>query len=496
MKYKITRRLILYFTVTLLVFSSVIGAAFYGLFTTYTTKLYKDDLEKRAETIANTLSDYMSNEITTENDQRGKGQGQSQGYGNGYGTYLRFIGDIAMSEVWLLDENAQTISTGHEQASINYSELPENAGQLVEKVFKGETVIHESFSINTPSLTVGAPVRSANGEVVAALLLHTHMEEINEATAAGIKIMLICLGIALILSMGISAVLAKRFIRPLKKMEDTTTELANGNYQMKTNVKQKDEIGALAENIDLLALRLDGASKESERLEKMRDNFITNISHELRTPVTVMRGSIEALLDKVVVEPEQVEEYYKQMLGESIYLQRMVNDLLELTRLQNIDYKIEKTQLNLIDIVDDAVRSMRKIAKDKHVDIQYEKKSEQYLIDGDYSRLRQMFIIVLDNAIKFSQTGQKIKVRVIQREKELAIEMIDFGCGIPKAELEYIFKRFQKTTSEANKMGTGLGLSIAKEIAERHEAKIIVSSTENEKTMFCFLFNSKQTLSS
>ena len=269
-----------------------------------------------------------------------------------------------------------------------------------------------------------------------------------------------------------------------KKMKNSAILLAGGDYSVKTGVHNKDEFGELASAIDILSDRLDLANRESDNLMKLRRDFVANISHELRTPVTVIRGSLEALRDEVVVDPEQVKNYYGQMLSESIFLQRLVDDLLDLSRLQNTGFKMEMHELSLCDVLNDVVRSARNIALEKHIEIQYEQDSSPCVVAGDYGRIRQMLMIILDNAIKFSSEDSIVSISL--KNKEVSIR--DYGVGIPPEDLAYIFERFYKTKSEQNKNGTGLGLSIAKQIAERHNIKVSVNSNQLEGTEFRFQF--------
>jgi signal transduction histidine kinase len=156
-------------------------------------------------------------------------------------------------------------------------------------------------------------------------------------------------------------------------MEETTQQLADNHYEAHTGIVQNDEMGSLAANIDILAEKLAEAAQESAKLDKMRKDFITSISHELRTPVTVIRGSLEALNDHVVEDPAKIDEYYQQMLTESIHLERMINDLLELSRLQNPDYQMEMSSLNFVDVVENAIRSVRYIAREKGITLTFSK---------------------------------------------------------------------------------------------------------------------------
>ncbi len=198
----------------------------------------------------------------------------------------------------------------------------------------------------------------------------------------------------------------------------------------------------------------------------------------------MIRGSLEALCDEVVTDPEQVKNYHRQMLSESISLQRLVSDLLDLSRLQNADFKIEMQPLDLCEILRDAVRSAGHLARDKNVEIAQEYDVSTLTVTGDYGRLRQMFMIVLDNAVKFSPAGGKIHVAL----KNGTVSIRDRGKGIAQEDLPHIFDRFYRVKSEDNKNGSGLGLAIAREIADRHGVEVSVTSEPNEGTEFRFRF--------
>lgn len=479
MKSRITRKLMLYFTAALLLFAVAVGVVFIALFRTQTVESYKSDLEKRAVSIAGALSEYMGADSSGGRGMAGSGAG-------GLGAYLRLIDDIAMTDVWIVDEDLNLITnTQMSGKTYNYADLPEDADQVVQEVFRGNTTFSEGFSglLDAPTLTVGTPIE-VEGQIVGAVLLHSPVEGMDRAVTQGIGILAVSTAAALALSVILSVLLALTFTKPLEKMETSAQLLAQGDYTAKTGVRQKDEIGRLAEAIDSLSEKLEDARREGEKLDKLRRDFVANISHELKTPVTVLRGSLEALCDQVVTEPEQVKEYYRQMLRESLSLQRLVNDLLDLSKLQNADFKMELRELNLCDILNDAVRSARHLAKEKRVEILQDYDVPSFLFSGDYGRLRQMFLIVLDNAVKFSPDGGEILVLL----KDGTVSVGDKGTGISEEDLPYIFERFYKTKSEENKNGSGLGLAIARQIADRHGIQLSVSSRAGEGTTFRFQF--------
>lgn len=475
MKNKISFKLTVYFSVVLLLFSLIIGSVFMVLFRSHTMNIHKTDLEKRANKIAGTLSEFNIGGTIISGNKSG-----------GYGAYLNFLDDIAMADVWIVDENLELITSGQmTRKQFNYADLPDDAEMVVKEVFKGNITFSEGFSnlLDTPTLTVGTPIKSGDN-IVGALLLHSQVDGMTEAIKQGFGILIISLLIALFVAMLLSFFLAVTFTKPLNLMKNSALQLAGGDYSAKTGVLQKDEIGELAAAIDILSEKLDLASHESEHLLKLRRDFVANISHELRTPVTVIRGSLEALCDDVVTDPKQIKSYHQQMLNESIFLQRLVNDLLDLSRLQNTDFNIEMHELSLCNVINDVVRSAKQMAHLKNIEIELKQDTKECTINGDYGRLRQMILIILDNAIKFSPIDGVVSISL--EDKILSIS--DNGIGISKEDLPYIFERFYKVKLQENKDGTGLGLSIAKQIADRHNIKISVSSNLNEGAKFEFKF--------
>lgn len=407
---------------------------------------------------------------------------------------MRMIEDIAMGEVWIVDAKTGNIVQGRNEKGqpFSYLKLPPNAEATIKKAISGEATTTENFNdyLNENSITVAVPIK--NGEIIeGVVLLHSPVKYMSSALKSGIYTLVFSILAALILA-GISAVwLSISFTKPLNKIRNTTRELAKGNYEVTTQVNQSDEIGELAKSIDKLALQLDKSSKESERFEKMRQNFIANISHELRTPITVIRGSIEAICDGIIKDSGQLKNYNEQILSDSIHLQRLVNDLIDLTKLQNTDFSIDKSTINLFEIINDAVRSMKQISTKKGVKINFSAENaieeDKYLFVGDYQRIRQMIIIVLDNAIKFSNENQKVDILLKKENNKYEIKICDNGKGIDSKNIGEIFNRYHKSNTEENKNGMGLGLAIAKEIAIRHNIEIMVESEPYIKTVFTFL---------
>lgn len=473
-KNKITIKLSLYFSMILITFSIIIGSVFISVFRNYSLDLNRQELEKRASKIAETIPNFLENQ---------------KGSIKGFGMYLNVINEIEDNAIWIIDNDLNLITGGsqHSQHQFEYKDLPNNADQVINEVLENKTVFSEEFSLllDKPTLTVGVPIINESEKVLGVVLLHSAIIGVNASIWQGILILIFSILLALLLSTLLTIILSRYFTKPLVLMNNTAHKLIEHDYQVRNNLDQNDEIGQLANTLDVLASRLDTASKESQQLELMRQEFIANISHELKTPVTVMRGSLEALVDEVVSDPELIASYYKQMLNEAMFLERLIQDLLELSKLESLDFKIEKTEISISEVIDDVLRSAKNMANNKNISLKLRKHVDDIIIFADYERIRQMLLIIIDNAIKFSKP--KSEVEITLDKKQLSIK--DYGLGMSELEQAHIFERFYMSRSEKNKTGTGLGLSIAKNIAERHNIKLQVESVKNIGSSFIFIID-------
>ena len=483
MKNKILFRLISYFVTSFIIFALIIGVVFTASFSRYNTAVNIYELEKKAVSVANTLSEML--EVNVDGKAR---------HGTGYGAYLRFIEDISMNEVWVVDNNLEPIRCENEECSDNTDllnkELPVWVTGTVLKTIGEKTLISESNNTISavPFVITAVPIILTDGSVIGAALLLSYVSNANDATRNGVEILLISMAGAVLISVLVAIVLSTRFTNPLGKMKKAALQISGGDYTAKTGVKQLDEIGELASVMDDMSDKLAAAALEHMKLDKLRRDFVANISHELRTPVTVIRGSLEALCDGVVSDAGKVAEYHSQMLSESVYLERLVSDMLDLACLQNLDFAIEIEEVDLKVIMEDVIRGMRRIAEQKQINLVFYCDGNSFTTTGDYARLRQMMIIILDNAIKFSPEGGTVGIALFKSGAGTTVLVRDKGYGIPPDDLPNIFQRFHKHRSEENKTGTGLGLAIAKQIADRHMITVNVESKIGEGTEFTLLF--------
>lgn len=476
MKNKLTRKLILYFSVTLFFFSLVIGLAFSILFSKQTVTLHTEEMTRRAMVIADTLNDYFSE--TTKN-QKGLQGGMNHRMGMGYGSFIQFMDKLAMDDLWIVDEHAKTVMVGSAMHQQEYNTLPSNAKEVIKKVYQGKTSTGKEFSnvLGEPTVTVGAPIKDETGKILAVVLLHSAISTVHKTQYQGYLLLFISISIAWSIGLLLSILFSRKFIAPISKMSLFTDELMRENYNARLDVHTNDEIGALSKKMTILKKRLVDAQYERSNKEKAQKNFLSTISHELRTPVTVIRGSLESLNDGLIKDKEKIKQYYEQLLAESVVLERLINDLLELSRLENPEFTMTMESVNLVDILSDSLRSLRVSAAEKKQTLELENQYPKPItIQGDYGRIRQLFVILLENALKFSPELTPITVQVKKTARKIIVSIHNQGSYISKEEQEGIFHRFKKGETNERVEGTGLGLAIAKEIADRHQFDLHVES--------------------
>ncbi|MBO5198385.1 MAG: HAMP domain-containing protein [Lachnospiraceae bacterium] len=466
-------KLFLTFAFLVMLCALILGYIFMRLYSSATAESHKEDMLAQATKISRQMTEYIVNDD----------------YENCL-SYLQMLNDLNSTEVWTFSNPDALYPMSKEMESIMSDvELQEEYRDLIQIAFAGGKEYRTTFSKihDCNIICLGVPIAGRNGQNAGALLLNTQLKVQATISSEGMKLIAQSTLIALIISFFAALFFAKKFSDPISAMRRTALRLAEGKYDVGTGLKRKDELGDLAKTIDFLSDKLQENEKERKNLDQMRMDFFANVSHELRTPITVVRAYTESLVDGVVEDEAKKQQYYERMLSECTSMQRLVGDLLTLSKMQNPDFQVEKEPVNLVQIFEDLERSAAALTKEKNIQIHLEKEADTYMMMGDYDRLRQMFLVILDNAIKFSKQGSEIAVRLYKGEL-LHVSIRDYGVGISKEELPNIFDKFYKSKLRQNAKGSGLGLTIAREIAMKHGGTIEVKSEQGKGTEFIFSF--------
>ena len=329
---------------------------------------------------------------------------------------------------------------------------------------------------------VGLPVYNSNHDVIAAVVLTRLIPIMDYASNMSLYLTLIISTLGVFLIMLLPAyIIARRIVRPLRQMTGVANAMAKGDFSLRVDENYDGEVGVLARAINTCA-------KESEKLEITRRDYVANVSHELRTPISSMRVMGETLKDGLVKDEEKKQKYYDNIVKESVRLSNLVNDLLELSRIQVNGYEINKNYFNINEVLH-SIHDIYSNTDKKNIDFNV-KIGKDIKVYSSAEKIEEILIILIDNAFKHTKSG-KIDVYVEDNKDLIKINVKDTGCGIAPDEVKHIFDRFYKVDKSHSSEGFGLGLSIAYEILKVMGEEIGVNSKENEGSTFWFTIHKK-----
>ena len=271
------------------------------------------------------------------------------------------------------------------------------------------------------------------------------------------------------------------YLMPLKKIRTAAMEYANGHFDYDDlDVNRSDEIGDVATSLDYMANQLEN-TREYQR------DFISNISHDFRSPLTSIRGYLEAMIDGTI-PPNEYDHYLKTVLSEADRLENLTTGLLNMDGYGTEGLELILEDFDMEQVVTEAVETFEGRCNKKNLEIIMKFPSKHYLVHGDKGKYEQVLYNLLDNAIKFSNNNSKIIISLYNQGDKQYCSVKDFGPGIPSDKIDKIFQRFYKSDSSRgrDKTGNGIGLSIVKEIIMAHNETIDVISTEGAGCEFVF----------
>ncbi|MEG0254023.1 sensor histidine kinase, partial [Vagococcus sp.] len=332
---------------------------------------------------------------------------------------------------------------------------------------------------NNKRLGYGVPLVNDQNKMYGSVIVLSRKDKTLTQSFADYHLLIWSVSIALIITVFISIGMAKKFVKPIHDMEQFTDDLIKQKYSSTLDIKTKDELATLGSKLAVLSDRLAFAKNEQDNKEKSQKLFLSQISHELRTPVMVIKNSLETLNSDFLNETEK-KDYIHHLMKETEQLNLLVNDLLELSRLQSTEFSITTEELNLNYVIQDSMRSYRPILKDKNQSISFESDiNEEPMFVGDYQRLLQLMKILIDNASKYSADNSVIDVHLkkVGNNYEVSVRNTP-NFEIDEVRMSHIFDAFNRG-SEKQENGHGLGLTIAEQIVKRHFGKIYFQIIDN-----------------
>lgn len=385
------------------------------------------------------------------------------------------------TRIWIVDNYKFVRSVSNtEDNNLIWKQITNT--EIDKVISKGEVIIKEGIfneRFNTSVLTIAYPIKIYN-EIKGAVIMNSPIYEIKNTLRNVYFVIWIFTIFAIIVSTILIYYLSQGIlIKPLNEINKTAKEISKGEFQKRVKIKSRDEIGQLAESFNYMADSL-------QNLENLRRDFIANVSHELRSPLTSIRGFVQGIIDGTIPE-EKHEQYLNIVLNESKRLSRLISDILDLSRLESGQFSMNNTSFDINELIRINIIRFENEIENKKINVDVILTENELYTLGDRDRIGQVISNLIDNALKFTPQNGLIGIYTKIENKKVIVSVKDTGCGIAQNELKLIWDRFHMVDkSRTNKKGTGLGLSIARQIINQHGENIWVESKEKEGSIFSF----------
>ncbi|MDE6846180.1 MAG: GHKL domain-containing protein [Lachnospiraceae bacterium] len=424
---------------------------------------HADALYREATLIANTYAtDLYNNEVSLETVK----------------TQLDSLDIYLNATLWIINPSGRMILDSSSPLDVENEIMIENFDPTITE---GSYYTIGNFfqTFEEDMLSVFAPITS-DYKVKGYVVIHSSMSNIQNEANSLLNISYIMLIILFLLSLIILIFFTEIVYIPLRKITEATEQYASGNMHYEFTVESEDEMGYLAATLSYMA-------SEIARSEDDQKKFVANVSHDFRSPLTSIKGYLEAMIDGTI-PPEMHEKYLTILLNETERLRKLTNSLLTLNNLNTKGIMLNKTDFDINRTIRNVAASFEGTCRAKTIAIELVLTGEEMYVVADVDKIQQVLYNLLDNAIKFSHHNSVIKLETSEKHNKVFVSVKDSGIGIPKDDLKLIWDRFYKSdlSRGKDKKGTGLGLSITKEIIRSHGENINVISTEGVGTEFIF----------
>lgn len=454
-----------YFIVILVTFM-ILGFSLIKVFENYYFENRTQALIDEGQKLNSTIIDYLNNKVS---------------YERLYIT-LQSIERFLNSKTWVIDKRGiiYGVSSESEERWIG-KQISTND---VIEVFEGNIVTKrgeydEVFGGSV--LTVGIPI-FINGKVQNAVFMHSPIYEINEALNELYKLTITTLAISLIIASLLIYYITQRITKPLTEITKITKQIASGEFHKRLDIKSSDEIGELCRSFNNMA-------REIEKIEQTRKGFIADVSHELRSPLTLIKGYVKGLMDTELSEDKR-KKYINIIYEETDRLSELISNLLDLSRMESGKYYLELETFNINELLRRNIIKFTNRLEEKNINVDVNFSKDPLMVLGEKDSISQVVYNIIDNAVKFMNASdrRKLIIGTIVEDDKAVVYIQDTGSGIPQEEIRNIWTRFYKGDKSRSRQikGTGLGLSIVKEIIKAHNQDIWVESQVGDGTKFTF----------
>lgn len=385
--------------------------------------------------------------------------------------YVENFPDKELMELMVIDSSGNVVITSTGFTPDNDQIMPDYENALESDSSFADW--HGNLNSGENVMALTRVIEDNSGNKVGAIRYIVSLEEADRKIF--IAISAVCLvGILIVFFIFVSSTYFLRsIVRPVREIRDTAKKIAQGDFDARIIKTYDDEIGELCDTINYMAEELGAA-------DKMKNDFISSVSHELRTPLTAIKGWAETMQLDGCKDQRTVEKGISIIVKEAERLNGIVEEVLDFSRIQQDRMVLIMDKIDILAELDESIYMQRERATAENKHIVYEEPEILSPVLGDKNRLRQVFINIIDNALKYSDEGGVVTINVQQLENSIVITIADNGCGIPEKDLPKVKQKFYKANQTVR--GSGIGLAVADEIMKLHNGSLNIDSTEGVGT--------------
>jgi len=298
------------------------------------------------------------------------------------------------------------------------------------------------------------------------------------------RVVLLGAFVAIVIALTAAYFISRSIISPISQMQIAAQRIAKGDFSRKLKIKSRDELGELAKSLNIMSNELQQKIENLKRMDSVRTDFVANVSHELKTPLTLIKGYIETLEDRAINDKEKAHKFISIIKEHTNRLENIINDLLSLSELELSRNSIVKTEFDLRHLIDEVAMGFGHALDAKQQTLKINPKGDDFRIAADRDKIEQVFVNLIDNSVKYTEDAGRINISLLEQQDAITVTVEDNGIGIAKKYLDRVFERFYRVDKARSRElgGTGLGLGIAKHIVLAHNGKIDIESQINEGT--------------
>ncbi len=416
-------------------------------------------LDSRASDLVNS---YFSQYITS-NDET---------FVSGAVNFVEDFSDKDIMEVWVIDKNGHPIVSSSGFDVDSETQMPDYDLARTSETDKGKWT--GRLSTGEKVMAVTAMIPNVKGDYAGAVRYICSLEDVDSMLFFISLFIFIIAAIVLLLVLASGRFFIRSIVRPVLQVNETAEKIAKGDLSARVNT------GGMHDEIDQLCATFNNMADELSQTESMKNDFISTISHELRTPLTAIKGWGETLVQLGDSDPETTKKGMSVIIGESQRLSDMVEELLDFSRMQNGKMQLNKSKIDVLAELDDAVFTLKDRAVREGLEVIYNVPHFPLPMYGDAARIRQVFVNLLDNAIKYNEHGGKVIILAEIKDDKLVVYFTDTGCGISPENIPRVTAKFFRANMSVH--GTGIGLAVADEIIRMHNGEMEINSVVGEGT--------------